>query len=803
MTQQKQDNGNIMRGIGRGLLLSALVLYPIVAGKNFDPQNMIMHCVITAAVLLWYIGRMMGNQPVAVIRYPWLDWSLAGFFGLNVIAAFFSVYHFASLLSLIWLADILLVYWMAREAFVRGIWRSALIAALVTAGAICAVWGLREYIHTVFFTGGATWRIFGPLYNPNILAAYLIGSLFMAAGVLSVYLSQDLDQPKQKQEQNTEAPRRLRFDRIGVAVAVLMIAPTILLTGSRGGLLGLMAGILVFVAFRLARYWSVRRIVVAVVGIALVLGLAVSVVPPIRDRLTQAFSLQNHSVAFRYHTWLGTIDMAAAHPLTGTGPGTYEYAYPRYAKAGFTRSAHQTFLQVGAEAGIPALIAFMVIGVAALRRLWRKLTRSNVWVAALASAAAGWLVALGVHNLVDYSLTVPAVTATALALLGLSLASAATLEENVTISSPSRVPAVMLAALLVCGIWLLIGLHSTVSAENAASRGLWYQAEKAATRATTMLPMSADAWSTRADVQLSQSRSPDDQRVQDAIQMTRRATQLAPTHAKHHLSLVRLYAFAGEPEKALQQAKRALEIYPTNARALAELARMQQAVGQEQAASETYRRLVELYDSPVGRFQAIPEIPDYNFVWGWLHFAEKRYADGDTQQGQGFVFKGIKLLNQRLRGQRGLIELQQKTTGKRPAELQRLEILADRIEALLSAHPDPGLKLRLARTRDLLGQWHAHEVLLRAIADSYETADEPSAGLRTVAGAAYLELGDLYEGRGEDGYALEDYQRGLKLLKDLPESAASDDLPAGAEALDLERLRRLRNNAQKMTQSVE
>ncbi|MFO7947043.1 MAG: O-antigen ligase family protein, partial [Armatimonadota bacterium] len=557
MTQQKQHNSNIVRGIGRGLLLLALVLYPIVAGKNFDPQNMLMHCIVCAAVFVWYVGRMMGNEPVAVIRYPWLDWPLVAFFCLNVIAAFLSVYHFASLLSVIWLADILLVYWMAREAFIGRIWRSALIATLIASGAICAVWGLREYVHTVFFTGGATWRIFGPLYNPNILASYLIGPLLVAAGLLSIYLSSGPDGADQKADDETS--QRPRFDRIGVGVAVLMIAPAILLTGSRGGLLGLMAGILVFVAFRLARHWSVRRIVVAVVGIALLFGLAVAVVPPIRNRLTQALSLQNHSVAFRYYTWLGTIDMAANHPLTGTGPGTFEYAYPRYAKAGFTRSAHQTFLQVGADAGIPALIAFLFIGIVALRRLWRQLSASEVWVAAMASAAAGWVVALGVHNLVDYSLTVPAVAVTAMALLGLSLSSSRSADESEPTSGPSRAAVVILAALLLCGLWLFVGLQSTGTAEQAASRGLWYQAEKAAVRATTMLPMSADAWSTRADVVFSQSQSPDDPRVQKAIEMTRRATQLAPTHAKHHLSLSRLYAFAGEPEKALQQAKRAVE----------------------------------------------------------------------------------------------------------------------------------------------------------------------------------------------------------------------------------------------------
>ena len=62
---------------------------------------------------------------------------------------------------------------------------------------------------------------------------------------------------------------------------------------------------------------------------------------------------QGNSGAFRRWTWDGTVHMALANPLLGTGIGTYEVAYPRYAETAFTLHAHNGYLQWLAETGIP------------------------------------------------------------------------------------------------------------------------------------------------------------------------------------------------------------------------------------------------------------------------------------------------------------------------------------------------------------------------------------------------------------------------------------------------------------------
>lgn len=782
---------------GRALLIAALVIYPLVAGKSFDWQNMVLHCIVSAALFAWCLGRWLSGRPVVIIRYPWLDWSLAAFFGLNLIAAVFSVYGFASILALVWLADCLIVYLMAREGFVGGYWRTAIIAAAVVAGAISAIWGLREYVHTVIFTGGETWRIFGPLYNPNILASYLIGPLLVAMGLLTVYLLNGAGNPGEAGSEDASGPT-VRLDRIAVSVAVLTIAPAIFLTGSRGGLLALGAGLIVFLVMRLARVWSLRRAVVTALVIAVVLVAAAVVIPPIQNRLASAFSLQNHSVAFRYYTWLGTLDMATSNPLVGTGPGTFEYAYPGYAQAGFTRAAHQSFLQVAAESGVLSLLVMIAAGLAALRVCWKKAVSGEIAGAALASAAAGWIIALGVHNLLDYSIYIPAVTATACAVLGAALAPDET--GSPTQTKPSMTPAVVGAIALIVGVWGYVGLQAVHTADQLAAKGQTYRAEQAAERATTLLPLSADAWAVLGEVYQTQVKGPEDPHLQAAIRMHRHAAALAPTQAKHRLSMARLYEFAGESDSALDAVKKAVEVYPTNPRGLADLARIQEELGRTEAATHTYRRLLDLRDTPVGEYQAVPEIPDYNYAWGWLHFAHKAFENGETEQGHELLLKAVDLLNRRLKGQQGLLKLQQQTTGTRPEGFRILGDLADRIQALLDSHPDPALSIRLSRTRELLGEWRARERLLRGVADDYESAESPDDAEHIMAAAAYLELGDLYEGQGEDSYAREEYRTGLRLLEGLPVPVKAQDLPEGARNIDVERLNRLCKQAERALQ---
>ncbi len=796
MSKQNKPS-DLISDIGRALLVIALVAYPLLAGKTFRWQNLTMHVLVTAAALLWYVGAMRERRRVALVRHKLLDWALLGFLGICMIAALPSVYKYASVLFILWLVDCLVAYWMAREAFAEEKWRLAVPVALVAAATICALLGLREYVRTVFFTGGVTWRIFGPLYNPNILASYLIGPLLVAMGLIW-----GRRRPVEAQAAAAERPPsgdepRPRYGMIALGFAILLIGPAILLTGSRAGFIAAVVGLGVFAFAKTGRGHGRKRMTLIGAGILAAMLVAMFTVPPLRNRVQRSFSLDTHSAAFRYYTWLGTVDMVRDKPLLGSGPGTFEYSYPAYARAGFTRMAHQSFLQITAEAGIAALMVALLAGVAAVW-LGVKLAQSRPdRSGAVAAAAAGWLVALAAHNLADYSLYVPAVAVSAFAVLGAALRPAGDAPVACAKGASVKRWALVAALLMVfgAGCWLLAGEMLAARSEKLLNQGRYYAAEGSALAAVRLLDFSAESWEALAEVYEAQVRGPDSIFLQKAIYARMQMFLWAPTTAKPCITLARLFQFKNLPQKALDWAQRAVEVYPTNARGLVELAQLQEQAGQADQARATYQRAVALLDGPVGKYPAVPELPDLSYVWAWDYLARAAYADGDEANAKQMVYEALMLINQRLQGEELRFELEQKTTGKRPTDLVEIEWMVEHVAEIVWEHPDPINRLRLAEVRRRLGQWVKQETLLLEVINKSEGGDEGEQLL--LRGIAYLELGRLYQQRDREQEARQAYAQGLRLVKQAPvPTVAKGWERAGRRLLSAERLRKLIESAE-------
>jgi len=106
-----------------------------------------------------------------------------------------------------------------------------------------------------------------------------------------------------------------------------------------------------------------------------VLGATTALFPPLRAATWDALPLSSYQqvTTYRVGPWIAAVDMAAERPLSGYGPGTFaaEMQTHQFAAeirlherlgqptgASFVR-AHQDYLQLAAEAGIPALLLFL------------------------------------------------------------------------------------------------------------------------------------------------------------------------------------------------------------------------------------------------------------------------------------------------------------------------------------------------------------------------------------------------------------------------------------------------------------
>jgi len=410
----------------------------------------------------------------------------------------------------------------------------------------------------------------------------------------------------------------------------------------------------------------------------------------------------------------------------------------------------------------------------------------------LAAAAAGWLVALGVHNLVDYSLYVPAVAVTACGLLGVALGGGASGAEAT--ATRQRIVRIALVGLVAVGVWLLIAESLTARADTLTSRRQFYAAEQAAVWATRLTPFSPGAWETLAGVSEAQLTTPQSPRMQAAVDARLRAARLAPTEPKNYTALADLYGLQGEPERGLEYAERAVAVYPTGTRGLAVLAGLQAQAGREQEAEATYRRLLALRESPVGRYEAVPEMPEVDYVWAWSYLGARALEAGDAEGGQKMLYNGLELLNARLGGEELTMDMALRYGGGPTRQMQRLSEMAGALEAALARYPDHINKLRLAEAWGRLRERGRQESLLLDIVE-YSRGRE-DAWARYLGAVAYLELGEAYSAGGEKDLAGQAYAEGLRLLEGVPEQTlATGGEVKGRRPVSVERLARLKEAA--------
>lgn len=145
-----------------------------------------------------------------------------------------------------------------------------------------------------------------------------------------------------------------------VALLVLSVL-TLSLTGSRSGILGLIAG-LIFV------WWRSRRRVLygGLITLALVLGF-LALPGQYRERYTSMGQEEiDASSQGRLDAWRVGMEMMMDRPLLGVGLGCFGVAHSEGYDEGNWLEAHSLYVQVPAEIGIPGAVAFFGFLVVAL-----------------------------------------------------------------------------------------------------------------------------------------------------------------------------------------------------------------------------------------------------------------------------------------------------------------------------------------------------------------------------------------------------------------------------------------------------
>ncbi|MCC6730000.1 MAG: O-antigen ligase family protein [Chthonomonadales bacterium] len=589
-----------------------------------------------ASLVLAFLGPPPASAPAPCRPRSSATAAFALLAALGVASAVASRYPHMSATTLALLVGPIALGWaVARAARTPG-GLTAILLAVAAAAAIVAVIGLNEYMRS-WRAQNSIWRVFATFAVPNFLAGYLLLALPVT---LALFLS--------LRERNLVVLS-------GTALVLQLLC--LLLTQSRLGVAALAAGMAVFAGLAL---WSraiaghARRRALVIAVLVVLAGLAGA--RPLLARL-RASGDQAYSARFRVLTWEGAVRMAGAHPLLGAGLGTFEATYPPYAVVGFTRHAHNSYLQLAAEAGMPAaallglgLLAVALAGVFALRAERRSdgpplpaaAVDRRLALVGLVSAVA----AAGIHSLFDSDLYVPAIGLTLGALCGAVMAASGPPAGAVSEAHAApgrrfgRGAAFAAAVYLVAIAWIV-----------AAGRMQAHQAE-AAIRAGDL---------------------------EGAIRDYRSATSSDSANAEYHMSLASLYAAAGRPAEARAEQREAVRLSPSgkalyrmgkllaeqgdhggaitwyeraraadphNLRTLLALADSLSALGRHEGALQVYRDMAALYRGPVGRIRAVPEIVEWEYSEAFLGLAEAELARGDRPGAEKDLREGIAILSE-------------------------------------------------------------------------------------------------------------------------------------------------------------
>jgi hypothetical protein len=187
-----------------------------------------------------------------------------------------------------------------------------------------------------------------------------------------------------------------------------------------------------------------------------------------------------------------------AHPLLGSGPGTYEQEWYRHRTIDLkVRDAHNLYLEQLAEVG-PFGLALLLIALATPLAVASRARNFR-----FAGAAFAAYIAFLIHAAVDWDWEVTVVTMAAL-LCGISLLAAARNErEPRSLPFPARLPAIgATAAVAVLAFVGLVANLALASSIHAAGRDDWQKSAAQARRAADWAPWSSGALDLLGQAQL-------------------------------------------------------------------------------------------------------------------------------------------------------------------------------------------------------------------------------------------------------------------------------------------------------------
>lgn len=592
--------GVLSLAVGSGL--SALLdgRYPMDVGL-FEGGNLSLaslwenapffgHCLVFWFLLIPLLQAIMARKVVHVPSIKISGW-LAVFAGLLGMSLIFSSFVSVSVLNFVEFAMMIGGFYAVTSSAGKkqSLW---VIGGWFAGITLVALLGLREYGDMKAID--PSWRIFANQQNPNQAGAILATGIALGFPLL---LSAD------------------RLGKLGIGFAMLLQGLALFLTQSKGALVCLPVGLAVLavclVAFRPVApgksLGGLAALVLVLGGLAFAAQTAgktqaspTGAAP--MSRFANSGETSTQSAGFRKLLWLSALDLAKERPY-GWGLGTFQFESTRPGRVTQTALAHQSYLQLAAEASLLApvtLVGFLIaVAVRGAKGAVHLPTQSKI----ILCSSFGALGVLLAHNAIDSDLYINNLGMLVFMLAGAICATSADSQSPEVIF---RVPkmAVAGAVAIFIPLSLSIGLGEMFRAQ---ARGALAASDAAAATQLAKSSLGVSLADGFAHAILA--------RAGGSLEEAKIAAELAPS-PKHHRAVAVMLLREGKYQEARTAYNKALQRDPNNFPALLGLMNAGVQFGMEEDAKAAANRLIGVEKStyftvtsqaeviPTGSFQA-------------------------------------------------------------------------------------------------------------------------------------------------------------------------------------------------------
>jgi O-antigen ligase len=411
------------------LLCATVVWTTLLYGTVHQPIIALFYIFIVLVMIFWVIDAFIGGVfrfNRSLLQIPLIATIIYGFIqiipfgtltqtgGVEGISRTISVEPYLTQLATIHFLA-LCIFFAAFAAFTDSYKRLTKVVYLIIGfGFLFAFFAILQS----FLSPGKIYGIyevpyavpFGSFVNRHNFAAYMEMTIAVPLGLLFVGA--------------VEKDKRLLF-----ITAVGLMGIALLLSGSRGGLVALVAEIVLLVIITTqnrSRGHLILKAILAILLVAVIVAGAVLIGGESSlTRVAETASSDDIS-SDRIHIWTVTLDVIRANLPFGAGLGAFGMAYtPHDSLNGMARveQAHNDYLEVLANAGVVGLLIGMAFLFLFFRTALKNIKTLNLYRRGVAVGAFAGCFAILVHSLFDFVLHITAVMLMFLTLLTLLVVS--------------------------------------------------------------------------------------------------------------------------------------------------------------------------------------------------------------------------------------------------------------------------------------------------------------------------------------------------------------------------------------------